>query len=74
LDLVANHGALEALFDHDAFEFGNRRLDVLHRQGAETGEALRPALDHLADFVIRFARGGDGNGGIQVIVIKAGVG
>src|SRR5712692_947147 len=62
IDRIIEHGAFEAELSDAAFEFIDSRLQVLHRQGAETSKAVRVVADHLTDFVVRLAAGGHGLG------------
>src|SRR5439155_10428598 len=49
-------GALEAENGHRALQLVDRQLDVLHGQGGEAGEALRPLPSQARDLVVDFPR------------------
>src|SRR5215467_14923281 len=60
MDGIIEHSAFEAEVRDAAFEFVDRRLQVLQRQGAEPRKAVRVVTDHLTDFVVGLAAGGNG--------------
>jgi len=74
MNRIIEHGAFEAEVRDTAFEFVDRRVQVLHGQGAEPRRAVRIVAGHLPDFVVRLAAGGNrlGVGGELVVPNEGG--
>ena len=59
VDVIANHRAFESQVAHSSLQLGDCGVDVLHRQGAEAGEAVGVFPHHVGDFLVGLAAGGD---------------
>ena len=72
--MVIDHGPFEAQLHHATFQLSNGRLDVLHRQRGQSGEAVGVVDCHLVHFVIAGACNGGGGGDVLIVLVEGDIG
>ena len=67
VDAGGEFDRFETIFTHDAFEFGDRRVRVLHWQKSHAAQTRRMFINDLCDAVVDVARCGHRRFGLKVM-------